>query len=406
MSILHYKFKPLTILGILIICMFVFFSQSNSYFDELFASLCLGYLVILFSLNFKVIRKEDKLILVFLVIFFFIGIFSNIVSGISVTNVAIIFDAFSYGKIFFIYIATKYLFRSIDLKVLIKMISPLVKIFITISFVFGCINIIQDIGMSTEMRYGIRDFAFVFGYPGGLGLVIISLVSLLLIDGIKNSKITFIMSVVLLLFTTKMTIFIFPIVMVLLYLFFIFEDKIRMKHYIISAMVIIPLAWNNIKGYLLNSHSFQARNIFYRYSFELFEKYLPVGAGFSTFGGLGASKFYSPLYVTYQFYNYDGMSSEDSNYLNDAFLSGIFGQTGLLGTLTFFLLILATIKSVNVSNLQKMNKIVLLSLLLGSFVGMIGSAMLKTTPGCLVFFVAGLIASQDFHERKPTNESD
>lgn len=396
----------MTVLGILIIVMFVLFSQSNSYFDEIFASVFLGYLVLLFSLKFKVVEKEDKMIFVFLLIFYFAGIFSNVISNIAVTPIAIIFDAFSYGKIFFIFIATKYLFRFIDVKELIKLITPLIKLFITIAFIFGCINIVRDIGMSTGMRYGIRDFAFIFGYPGGFGLIVISLTSLLLIDGTKNKKIIYGMSAILLLFTTKMTIFIFPIVLILLYLFFIFEDKIRIRHYIISAIVIIPIAWNNIKGYILNNGGFQARNIFYRYSFELFSKYLPLGAGFSTFGGVGASRFYSPLYVTYQFYNYDGMSSDDSNYLNDAFLSGIFGQTGLIGTVSFFLLILAIIKSVNVSNLKKMNKIVLLSLLLGSFIGMVGSAMLKTTPGCLVFFVAGLIASQDLYERKAASESN
>jgi len=76
-----------------------------------------------------------------------------------------------------------------------------------------------------------------------------------------------------------------------------------------------------------------------------------VGAGFGRFGGNIASQYYSPLYYKYGLNTIYGLE-KNGKYLNDTFWPCIFGETGILGTI-FYILLLGDLFFLSLNLLKK-----------------------------------------------------
>ena len=203
------------------------------------------------------------------------------------------------------------------------------------------LNLLTDIGMSAEIRYGLRSFAFIYGTPGH---VINQMSYSLLIlhadrEYRKNSNAVWILiSLAVMLSTLKTRAVILAFLYVSLYYYFVLRKKKRIGLEItIVVMAIGLLGISQFKYYF--SREGTPRQMFVVGAIKLVKEYFPFGTGFATYGSSAAADFYSPLYYSLGFSNRWGMTETTSQYLNDNYLPMVFGEFGLIIAIVFLILI-------------------------------------------------------------------
>lgn len=79
-------------------------------------------------------------------------------------------------------------------------------------------------------------------------------------------------------------------------------------------------------------------------AFILARRHLPLGAGFGTYGGYAAERYYSPLYDELGLSSLYGLSPESPHYLQDTYWPHLLGETGVLGAFAMALFIITLIR--------------------------------------------------------------
>lgn len=128
---------------------------------------------------------------------------------------------------------------------------------------------------------------------------------------------------------------------ILLY-YLIVHKKVQTKvRYILyMAVPIALLAWDKIYYYYVQGHGRYAKSIMTSAAIKIAKDYFPVGTGFGTFGSTYAAQNYSPVYYLYGIADNPEMGIQSKQYLTDLFWPLLLGETGILGTLIYCLLIL------------------------------------------------------------------
>lgn len=298
---------------------------------------------ILFIFNIKRLDKtqrSNKIVFGSLLFLTVIGLISNLLSGISRTAVDIFEALFAFWRIFFVYLGVSTLLykRETNVKRIVYVVGNFAKFFIVISFIFGVLNFVGIVDMSTEMRYGIKNFCFYFGNPSQYGIFVGTALALMIYTQ-SCKRVYEIMAIVVMFMTTKgMGIIIAATYIVLTV--FSNRKKIKIWQLVLVGFVLLIALQYQLQTYLLNETA--PRAILIRYGFITAMNKFPLGAGFGTYGSNAAVVHYSPLYEQYGFLARQALSGYLENgatFLNDIYLGMIVGEFGFIGLISWMIAI-------------------------------------------------------------------
>ena len=245
--------------------------------------------------------------------------------------------------------------RRINWRAVIRVPAMLAKIYMTVLFSFGVLNLLADIGMHAEYRYGLRTYAFIFGTPGIVTNTVLYIMMLLLMEsavcGDRSNRWFLLMAIATLLFVVKSRSLILAAAAALLYESFLIEGRTVMRYRlggIAAAAGAIGLP--QFKEYFVSGakavQGKAPRLLFLEGGVQLFREHFPFGTGFGTFGSSSAAAYYSQLYYEMGFDKITGMQPNNTKYLNDTFWPMIFAQLGFVGTIPFVILLLMVFRGV------------------------------------------------------------
>lgn len=308
------------------------------YMDELVAIIFLMYYF--FSNR---ILKKDAILIILVIITILSGISFNLIFGIQTYWLAITEDILSLYKFLFVYLGMKTYLEKKGVRVdrILKIVCPILKIYLIVLFIFTIANLVTNIEMSSEVRYGLKNFAFIYGTPGHI--INQMTYSILLLYGerqhIGRKNTLFIgISLFVMLATLKTRAIILTFLFLALYYFFAIKKKKRIGLEISTVVIaIVLLGISQFEYYFLSEGA--PRQMFVSGAVKLVKEYFPFGTGFATYGSSAAADFYSPLYYLLGFSNRWGMTETNQLFLNDNYLPMIFGEFGIVVALLFLLLI-------------------------------------------------------------------
>lgn len=317
---------------------FVDIFPMTGYFDEVLALFMLVYCLIVRN------KRTDRghqtfamIIIVFVLIIW--GIICNFYAGVQKAPLPIIEDIMSLFKFLYVYLGIQKFLknRGVNTRAVLKAVLPLIKIYCLILAVFAIINLFINVGMHTEVRYGFRSFAFIYGVSGH---IINQTTYFLLLLSAENEifgrKNNFwkLIAVILMVCTVKFRAFILIAVYFVLYYFFMLRKKKRMGLEIVILGVIVLLAgYSQFKYYFMTEGT--PRQMLVAGAVKLVKQYFPFGTGFGTYGSSAAAKYYSSLYSLLGFSSRYGMTADSPMFLNDNYLPMIFAQFGLIMAIVF-----------------------------------------------------------------------
>lgn len=308
------------------------------YVDEIIALISIIYYLV----NRR-IPKADKNIFVLMSFTLISGLLFNILFGVQKHTIAIVEDVISMYKFLFVYLGMKtYLEKKgIATQKIIKVLVTVLKIYLMVVFVCALLNLFADIGMSAEIRYGLRSFAFVYGTPGHVINQMSYSLLILYADREyrnKNDAIWIFISIAVMLSTLKTRAVILAFLYFSLNYFFVLRKKKRIGLEIGIVVIAIGLLGASQFEYYFTREG-TPRQMFVAGAIKLVKEYFPCGTGFATYGSSAAADFYSPLYYSLGFSNRWGMTVATPQYLNDNYLPMVFGEFGLIMAIVFLILI-------------------------------------------------------------------
>lgn len=335
-------------LGAVIVLLIAFFENwllsvlpPLGYFDEIIA--LLAFLYFLTSRKAFKNHKYAPLLTLSAVLLLW-GLLCNLLYKIQPHPMAIVEDILSNFKFIFIYLGiAEYLRRKgVNTKAVLKTVLPLIKIFMGMLFVLACANLVTDIGMSSEVRYGFRGFSFIYGAAGHVINQCTYFLVLLLAEnellGRKN-VVWKLMCLFTMVTTLKSRALVLVAVYFALYYFFMLRKKRRLGLEIgVIGIIAFLIGYSNFETYfLLNERA--PRAMFVNGAIKLVKQYFPFGTGFGTFGSSAAGHYYSSLYYLLGFSNRWGMTPDNQLFINDNYLPMIFAEFGLIMGIVFCVLI-------------------------------------------------------------------
>lgn len=322
----------------------------TSYIDEGLAAFFFCFFVFELVTGWE-IRAGDLLICALVLAITAAGLYGNVRFGIQGQKMAILLDIVSHFKFAVIFLGARSFARShyVDYRRAVRVPVLLAKVYLTVLFVFGVLNLFMNLGMYGEIRYGMRAYAFVFGTPGIVTNTVLYIFMLLFmesaLDRTKRNTVFLVMAESLMLMVLKSRSFIIAAAILILYETLIIENKkdIAPRILVIGAaggLIGYPQYQNYFVNGVTANTGQSARQLFWQNGVELFKEHFPFGTGFGTFGSGTAASYYSELYYTLGFNNVPGMQPENTKFLNDTFWPMIFAQLGLLGTVPYVILLL------------------------------------------------------------------
>lgn len=211
------------------------------------------------------------------------------------------------------------------------------KVLVSIMLICGILNLFLDIGMSLEVRYGIKSFNFILPHPTFLNMALVGMLLIFVRDAKANRVwITFDLIVMVLTLRSKALGFVIAAIL-FLWIFRSGKGRITALHILIAIAVVAIVGWDQFQ-YYYDSDGF-ARTELSRASAQVANDFFPIGSGFGTFGSAITAKteYYSPLYYTYGLSAVEGISPRHSSFIADTFWPTVIGQFGWFGCIIFVL---------------------------------------------------------------------
>ena len=308
-----------------------------SYLDELILLWAIIYLI---SKGIKNRRCLRVVICVFLIIF--IGLFSNVCFGYQSSYIGVIKDLYAFLKFpivaiaCFLYAGRRYDFRRNAIATILS------KIYLTILTLFGLVNLVIDIGMSADVRHGIRSFKFLFGHPTFLVLSVVIMISVIVAHGLKRTDYIFVVEAIFLLIISMRDKG-FGFAALLFIILFLVPNAKKIKNYIpLAVLVAFFISKDKIKEYA--SWSWSPRFELYRSGLKILKDCFPIGTGFATFSSYISGEYYAKTYYIYGFFGRNAPVNPD-NYadLGDAGLP-YFAQFGIIGIIILVVMYITLFK--------------------------------------------------------------
>jgi hypothetical protein len=326
-----------------------YFSQA-SYIDEGLAALFCGVFVLDLIVSGEARIREIGIC--FLILWATAaGLYGNWKFGIQDVNSAIYLDIVSHFKYALLYLGVTSAARKRhwNIEEAARIPVLLAKGYLIVLFVFGVLNIFVDLGMYGEIRYGLRNYSFVFGTPGIVTNTVLYIIMLLLLDSAlhegRSNKSFLLMAIAVLIMVIKSRSLILAATALVLFESFVLEKKQDMRFRMLGIAIIGGfIGYPQYQNYFVNgvtaNRGTAPRQLFWQGGLRLFQEYFPYGTGFGTFGSSTAATNYSQLYYILEFNTVAGMQPTNTKYLNDTFWPMIFTQLGLFGMIPYILLMI------------------------------------------------------------------
>ena len=365
------------------------------YFDELVTVVCLVILLMHVGR-----RREIAQILIMMGILTLIGICGNLLFPIQKNVAAIFTDIGNMFKGFIVFLTFNLIFseskKQHRARKTIDYLDIYCKVLVVPGVILALLNLFVDIGMHTEYVYGLRSFHYIFLRMGNLRSACVSMLiimtahmSVLSEKQKKRQFIYIVLTVLLMISTLRSRAFLYAVVYFGGYLYFVKGKKIRIKLWQIVLIVAAGLYIGLPKLNFFFRSSTAARGVLLRYGITTGTTYFPVGAGFGSYGTFAARQYWSPLYNTYSFSNYYGLSRQFGDFLTDDYWPAIIGEFGFFGTLLMATIIVAIFRVVIRST--KSNSISRFSALFGLIAlytaSLVSSSFFHTSAVCIMALV-------------------
>ncbi len=325
------------------------------YTDEIM-TLFLGLYTIFYLFKKKIIPKIYFKMYIVMAFLCAVGIISNIISGVSRSAFMIALDIMYLFKVFICFIGASIYFKSIQKnKNLLRFIAFEVRIIVWIAFICLIISQLINIGMTRDIRFGIKCYAFVYSSAGMLSqyciLFLIILTAELAIHRLDCKRwISFIMLIVIWASTVRSR----ALVMITVWLFIchisrninmflaIYDNRIvkkifRPQYTLTILSIIVLMGAGQLSKYFGNGIK-SARNLLVSGGLRIMNDFFPWGAGFGTFGTETAATYYSPLYYQYDLNSFWGLA-ENGSELTDCYWPAICGELGIIGLALMVILV-------------------------------------------------------------------
>ena len=314
------------------------------YLDEIVATLLVFWYLLKCLTTNRLMLKQEFNILALVCGITLVGLVGNLTSNIERSVFAIVMDVGITFKFVFVYLGAL-CFTSKKLSDnAIRAMAIFSKFYSLILLLFALINFVTDIGMTYEIRYGMRAFAFIYNIPGTVINHCTYMLVILMADRWRNhnKNLWFIgANLVVILSTLRTRGFGLVFVFCILYYLILIAKKVKIKSYfVLIAVVLWIIGASQLETYFISNDD-APRALFLSTSLNLMRDYFPIGAGFATFGSYAAAVFYSPLYYTLGFNTRYGMGANENSFLSDNYWPTIFAQFGMVGTLLFCVLLFA-----------------------------------------------------------------
>lgn len=392
------KLEFFLILIVLVLLFFyypiIFFLPSISYIDEI---LFLISLLMLFKYRLKHKFQDctylEVSIFACLIMLIVIGIISNINSGIVKNNLAILIDLTGILKAPIIFIF--FLNLCSDTKnSLLKILRPLSIGFVLIATVFGITNLIFDINMSYDIRYGLRSFTFIYNNPAAL--IERTLVCFAILNSNKKKNLFFNICIYLILILTIRGAALGVLAVIFFSSFVIKSEKMNLRSLTPILIGSILLGWQQIKEYFISNIT--PRSLMLMNSFKVSNSYFPLGAGFASYGSDMAYKNYSSLYYKFGYQYIWGLSPSFGSVVNDNFWPMIIGQFGYIGLCIYSIMLLFQILYILKLKIDKKNKRIAIILFSFLIISSIGNPIFTSVSGCFIYSFLGLLIQREMRE--------
>jgi len=365
--IIDKKNKVLDLL-IYIVLILILFQGSFSYYINSFNNIDNVFIILVIIIGiisiFRSARINKVTIYLFLslCVFFIIGLISYYINSYDSDSIYAYLGSLSYLRFFFLIMAFAnipsefYCYRVIKC---LKRIGLISSVFLPIQFLMGSkyTNIFTFVIPGDQTFLGITGCSGLFYHSAVAAWFYCFIFSIFLIERLilKNKK------------NTK----------ILTYLFFIVVLTLKVKS-IIALLIIFTVLTLTLKnknskfskgiiaigtGFLVAIISFLFKNLFIRQiqlyilgdgsginetarfsllhnAFRIIAMYFPFGVGFSKYGSWYASINYSEYYYLFGMNNIYGLAPTKSNFSTDTFWPAVMGETGVLGTIMYLVILM------------------------------------------------------------------
>ena len=368
------------------------------YYDEITVAILFFCAVV--KLRFS---KRSIRLLVYFAILTLIGLLGNFIGGAEQSSFAILQDIISNGKIvFFAFAAEKIRIPDKQKDILSDWLSFTVRALFLLIFVCAAVSQFVNLGMTTEVRFGIKSFKFLFPNPAGLNTYYYLYMILFSVTLFKNGKIRKFSNLFLVLgliswsLTMRTRALTFAILYLGLYIYIVYlqknTGKVKFKwyHAIVALAGGVLLGWESIEKYFFENDKV-ARYLLSRTSFQIARDHFPIGTGYATFGTEASKIYYSDVYYKYRLASFWGLSPNKSTYITDQYWFGIIGQFGVVGTILMVMIIVNIFKSIwGIARTEKALQLGALTLFMTSIFASITAATFiqaSIIPSIMVFYL-------------------
>ena len=344
--------------------------------------------------NYKFFKKIIMIIIGITII----GFISNYLSKLVDYKAAII-DWIGIVKLPIVFIYVSCLVAEKTKEKISNVIYKIALIFIPIAFIFGIINLFMDIGMTYDIRYGIRSYGFIYRNPAALNEAIFCLLSTIYKKKSKYTIIYSLFGISTVLFTLRGAAL--GLLAVFIYLAIILKNNIKVQikihHIFFVVLLALFVGKNQFNHYILNE---SPRSILLNNSFKVANRYFPLGSGFATYGSDQAFKNYSILYKEFGYNDIYWLSEKAGYAANDNFWPMIIGQLGYIGALLYGALLAIQFKYIINNRVNKEEKLIQLVLFILLLISSLGNAIFTSVSGMMVYICVGLlmINSKEEHD--------
>lgn len=309
-----------------------------SYYDEILAVSSLLSLFFSMAMRKSRFTREMKIALCLLFAIVVIGLFGNFLSGIVSDTFFILVDILACSKFFIIYFALKSILGNTSYFVSYMVRES--KVLLVLMLACLVINQFVDIGMTYEMRYGLKAFQFVFIHPTHMVTLSLACMAFIYSDASNGWKKYIGIALVLMAMSLRSRWVALALVIVLI-IVFVKKGSTRAPFVVIGVgSVSAFLVGQAQMSVYYGSASESARGHLMTTALSVFQNFFPLGAGFASFGSGVTKTIYSPLYYQYGLQNVYGLAPNNPSYLTDTFWPVVLAQFGFLGLIIWLLLLI------------------------------------------------------------------
>lgn len=309
-----------------------------SYYDEILAVSSLLSLFFSMAMRKSRFTREMKIALCLLFAIVVIGLFGNFLSGIVSDTFFILVDILACSKFFIIYFALKSILGNTSY--FVSYMARESKVLLVLMLACLVINQFVDIGMTYEMRYGLKAFQFVFIHPTHMVTLSLACMAFIYSDASNGWKKYIGIALVLMAMSLRSRWVALALVIVLI-IIFVKKGSTRAPFVVIGVgSVSAFLVGQAQMSVYYGSASESARGHLMTTALSVFQNFFPLGAGFASSGSGVTKTIYSPLYYQYGLQNVYGLAPNNPSYLTDTFWPVVLAQFGFLGLIIWLLLLI------------------------------------------------------------------